>query len=376
MRVAIVRTMPEVSIDIYSENLILGLKAARPDWEIIELAPCPFDRTNPTLTYRVQKYYERFWRYPRMVSQQISAADIIHIVEPCDGHLVYWLKDQGKPIIVTCHDLINYSYPENTKNSTQIPQLSNNAWQYSVRGMKNADCIIAVSKATAKDTMRILDINPMQIEIVPNGVEAIFRPLPREDALSFRNRQGVADDTTCLLNVGSNHPRKNISNILQALAILKAKGLSSQFWKVGADFTSEQKEFIQTYHLEGNIKYLGKPNKSTLCQIYNAADFLLAPSLYEGFGITLLEAMACGTPVITGNVSAMPEVVGDAGILVDPRNSEEIARKIAHLCQNSQNYNDLVEKGLARAKFFSWENNANQVAQVYSRFIKQPVNNI
>ena len=374
MRVLIVRTMPEFSIDIYSENLISGLKTVRPDWEIIELTPRPFKRTNSSFLYRVQKYYERFWRYPRMVSQQIKAADIFHIVEPCDGHIVYWLKEKGKPIVVTCHDLINFSYPENAQKNTQIPQLSNNAWRYSVKGMKYADGVITVSEATAKDTTRILNIDPTRIKTVPNGVEPIFRPLPREEIRSFRHQQRISATTTCILNVGSNHPRKNIGNILQALVILKEKDLPIQFWKVGADFTVEQKEFIKTHHLNSNIKYLGQPDKSTLCQIYNAADLLLAPSLYEGFGITLLEAMACGTPVITGNVSAMPEVVGDAGILVDPRNSEEIAGEILRFCHNSLNYNELIEKGLARAKLFTWENTAEEVAKVYSHIIKQSIN--
>lgn len=371
MRVAIVRAMPELSIDIYSKNLILGLRKVRPDWEIIELAPRPFDRTNSSLIYRIQKYYERFWRYPKLVSWQVKSVDLYHIVEPCVGHIVYWVKEKGKPIVVTCHDLINFSYPENAQKNTQIPQLSDNAWRYSVNGMKQADRIVAVSEATAKDTSRILDISPKLIEVVPNGVETIFRPLPETEILSFRKQQGVSSETICLLNVGSNHPRKNISNILQAIAILKEKGLLIQFWKVGVDFTAEQKKFIQTNYLDNNVKYLGKPNKLALRQIYNAADILLAPSLYEGFGITLLEAMACGTPVITGSVSAMPEVVGNAGILVDPRNSQAIADEVLHLAQNPQIYHELVEKGLARAKLFTWENTAKEIAEVYSQILHQ-----
>jgi glycosyltransferase involved in cell wall biosynthesis len=370
MRVAIVRTMPEFSIDNYSDNLILGLKTVHPDWEIIELAPRPFERTNSAFAYRVQKYYERFWRYPRLVSQQIKAADIFHIVEPCDGHIVYWLKDKGKPIVVTCHDLINFSYPENAQKNTQIPQLSDNAWRYSVRGMKYADRIIAVSDATAKDTAQILNISPTRIKVVPNGVEAVFHPLSKEEILSFRKQQRIPWETTCVLNVGSNHPRKNIDNILKSIAILQEKGLPIQFWKVGADFSTKQKEFIKTHNLEKNVRYLGKPDKSTLCQIYNAADLLLAPSLYEGFGITLLEAMACGTPVITGNVSAMPEVVGDAGILVDPKNCQEIAHEVLRLHQNIGDRQSIIEQGIARTKLFTWKNTAEEVANLYNDIVK------
>lgn len=365
MRVAIARTMAEYSIDVYTNGLISGLKAVRPDWEIIELAPRSFDRTSSSWPLRVQKYYERFWRYPRRVKQQ--SADIFHIIEPCDAHLVYWLKQTGQPAIVTCHDLINFFYQDNLKGSVQLPLISKSAWLYAVKGMKYADRIIAVSSATAKDTTQILDIEPARISVIPNAVEAVFKPLPKVEVESFRDRQGIGTDTFCLLNVGVNHPRKNISTILQAVAILVQKGLPIQFWKAGADFTSAQKQFIQIHNLTKWIKYFGKPDKSTLIQLYNAANALIAPSLHEGFGITILEAMACGTPVITSNVSAMPEVVGNAGILVNPSNAMEVADAAIHLQKDPIYYQELVNRSLNRVKLFTWEKTAEQVAEVYEK---------
>ncbi|AFY86340.1 glycosyltransferase family 4 protein [Chroococcidiopsis thermalis] len=367
MRVAIARTMAEFSIDVHTNGLISGLKAVRPDWEIIELAPRSFDRNNSSWLLRVQKYYERFWRYPRRVKQQ--TADIFHIIEPCDAHLVYWLKQTGQPAIVTCHDLINFFYRDNLKGSVQLPLVSRNAWIYAVKGMKYADRIIAVSSATAKDTTQILNIEPARISVIPNAVEAIFRPLSKVEVESFRARQGIDKETFCLLNVGVNHPRKNISNILQAVAFLVQKGLPIQFWKVGSDFNTEQKEFIQSHNLTKWIKYFGKPDKSTLIQLYNAANVLIAPSLHEGFGITILEAMACGTPVITSNASAMPEVVGDAGILVNPNNPMEIADAVICLQKDPTYYQDLVNKSLHRVKSFTWERTAEQVAKVYEELL-------
>jgi glycosyltransferase involved in cell wall biosynthesis len=144
-----------------------------------------------------------------------------------------------------------------------------------------------------------------------------------------------------------------------------------QFWKVGSDFTDEQKAFIQTQGLETQIHYLGNPDKSTLVQIYSAADILVAPSLHEGFGMTLLESMACGTPVITANLSAMPEVVEDAGILVDPTDSQAIAEAVNQLHSNSTEYQILVEKGLARIKRYTWEKTAEQIAQIYEHLLGQ-----
>jgi glycosyltransferase involved in cell wall biosynthesis len=367
MRVAIARTMAEFSIDVYTNGLISGLRAVRPDWEIIELAPRSFDRSSSSFSLRVRKYYERFWCYPHKVKQQ--TADIFHIIEPCDAHLVYWLKQTGQTAIVTCHDLINFFHRDNLTGSVQLPLISRSAWLYAVKGMKYADRVIAVSHATAKDTTQILDIEPARISVIPNAVEAIFRPLPTAEVESFRVRQEIGTETFSLLNVGVNHPRKNISTVLQALDILVQKGLPVEFWKVGADFTTEQKDFIQTHNLTQWIKYFGKPKKSTLIQLYNAANVLVAPSLYEGFGITILEAMACGTPVITSNVSAMPEVVGDAGVLVSPNSATEIADAVLRLHKDSIYYQELVDKSLNRVKLFTWKKTAEQVAQVYEQLL-------
>ncbi len=367
MRVAISRTMSEFSLDIYTNNLVAGLKKVRPEWEIIELVPRSFDRGSSSLTLRVQKYYERFWNYPQIVRQQV--ADIFHIVEPCDGHIAYWLKKSGVPIVVTCHDLANYFFPDNLQGSVQLPIVSKRAWMYSVNGMQNADHIISVSTATAEDTTEILKISPTHITVIPNAVEAIFQTLPTTESMVFRQQQEISAETLCLLNVGSNHPRKNIDTILQAIAILKDKQLPISFWKAGADFTATQQQFIQDRGLESSIRHFGKPDKSTLVRLYNAADILVAPSLYEGFGITLLEAMACGTPAITSNASAMPEVVGDAGVLVAPTSADEIAAAAIRLYHEPQFYQQLVERGLERVKTFTWESNAELVAQVYERTI-------
>ncbi|MEA5573567.1 glycosyltransferase family 1 protein [Calothrix sp. UHCC 0171] len=359
--------MAEFSIDVYSNNLISALKTVRPDWEIIELAPRSFDRSSSSVSLRIQKYYERFWLYPRRTRKQ--EADIFHIIEPCDAHLVYWLKKAGKHTVVTCHDLINFFYRDNLQGSVELPIISRNAWIYSVKGMKQCDRIVAVSNATAKDTQKILNIDPARIIVIPNAVENIFQPLLKAKAESFRHQQGVTEETICLLNVGANHPRKNLDIILQTVEILKQKGLSIQFWKVGADFTIEQQKFIKACGLTSYIKYLGKPDKSKLVEIYNAADMLIAPSLYEGFGITLLEAMACGTPVITSNVSAMPEVVGDAGVLVNPTDAQEIAQVVFDLHQNPNYYQTIKEKSLMRVQSFTWENTAEKVAQLYEQLV-------
>ncbi|OUL36833.1 glycosyl transferase group 1 [Nostoc sp. T09] len=367
MRVVIVRTMQEFSMDVYADGIISGLKTVRPDWEIVDLAPRNFDRTSSSFFLRVIKYYERFWRFPRLVKQQ--SADVFHIIEPAEAHIVYWLQNAAKTVVVTCHDLINFYYSGNLQGSVQLPFVSKNVWLLAVKGMKYANHIFAVSCVTAKDTTQLLNIEPAKISVTPNAVEPIFRPLPQSEISSFCQKQGSDSKITYLLNVGANHPRKNIFTILESLNILKQKELSIKFWKVGADFTDEQKQYIQNHQLENYITYFGKPDKNTLVQIYNAADILIAPSLHEGFGITILEAMACGTPVITSNTSAMPEVAGDAAILINPKDPQAISEAVLRLHNDPIYYQELVDKGLSRAKLFTWEKTAEKLAEIYEKLL-------
>ena len=365
MRVVIVRREPgaALSMDVYADGLVAGLKTVRPEWTVVEIAPDSW-----TAGSVLCKYYERFWHHPRTVFKQ--QADIFHIIDHTSGHVTYWLKRASKPVVVTCHDLVQLIYPENT-GQTLLPQLSLAAWRFSVRGMKQSDRVIAVSSNTAKDVTQILNIEPERIAVVPNGVESRFCLLSPQEIASFRQQHGISLKTICLLNVGSNHPRKNLFTILKVLEALKKQGLPVCLWKVGSDFTAEQKIFIYSHNLEDSITYLGKPDQSILVQIYNAADILLSPSIYEGFGFTILEAMACGTPVITSNVSSLPEVAGNAAILVEPMDVQAMSEAICHL-QNDSNYRrKLIDKGLARAKLFTWERTAEQVAIVYEKLIDQ-----
>lgn len=368
MRVAIARTMPEFSMDVYAEGLVSGLRAVRPDWEIVELFPQPIDRKSRSSWVRARKYYERFWNFPRCVTQQ--NVDIVHIVEAAEAHMVYWLQQKAKRTVVTCHDLINYFYSDNRVASVQLPLISHQMWMHGIRGMRYADRVVAVSAATAKDTVQILNLAPDRVSVVHNAVEAIFQPLPENQVQAIRQQYNLQPDTFCLLNVGSDHRRKNLLNILQSLAILKQQGLDFVFCKIGADFTAEQKELMQKLQLEEVVRYWGKPERTNLVELYNVADVLVSPSLFEGFGMTLLEAMACGTPVITSNVSSMPEVVEESGLLVDPNSPRAIANAVLHLCQNPLLYADLVEKGFTRVKPFTWQNTAEQVATIYEQILQ------
>lgn len=369
MRVVIVRSMPNFSMDVYADGIICGLKAVHPEWEIVELTPHFLDRHSNSLSLRIRKYYERFWRFPRLVKHE--KADIFHIIDHSEAHIIHWIKKTGTPAVVTCHDLINFFYKGNLQGSVKLPLVSHRLWMNSVKAMRQADHVITVSSVTAQHTREILDIQPTSLSVVPNAVDPVFCVLSEHQAKLFRKIYGSSPSDICLLNVGSNHPRKNILTILAAVKILKEKGTSIKFWKAGTDFADDEKKFIAEHSLENEAVYIGQPEKSTLVEIYNAADILVAPSLHEGFGITLLESMACGTPVITSNVSAMPEVVGKAGVLVEPTDAQQIADAVLSIQADTAYYQKLVEKSLERAKAFTWEKTAKNISKIYKQAMKK-----
>ncbi len=375
MRIIVVRREPTVSLsmDVYANNLVANLKALRPNWEIIEIAPEVWSKEKDLWKAGTgfRKNYERLWRHPQAV--KALEGDIFHIIDHSNAHIAYWLKPKGCKIVVTCHDLVQFVYPEILKDQARFPAFSMASWKYSVHGMKNADRVIAVSTNTAKDVTNMLPIAANKVVVVPNGVEGKFHQLSVDEVLEIKKSYESSPDTFCLLNVGTNHQRKNIDNILKSLVVLRDRGVPVKLWKVGSEFSSEQQKLIRLHSLEPMITFISTPDKITLLKLYNTADALLAPSLYEGFGLTILEAMACGTPVISANVSSLPEVAGDAAILVDPLDVQAIADAVYALQSDTKLRQSYIEKGLARTKQFSWRSSTEQVVQVYESLIYESV---
>lgn len=374
MRVAIVRRAPNTSIsmDVYADGLVSGLKTVRPDWDIVELRP-QTSAAGGGITQKLGKYFEQYWHYPKTIKQH--QADIFHIIDHSDGHLARWLA--SVPVVATCHDLINFLQPENASHQAALPMLSSALWRYSVKGLQAADHVVTVSAHTAKDVTKLLDISADDLTVVHNAVGAAFKPLAPKLSETVFQQYDIPNDRFYLLNVGSSQPRKNITTILNALAqLVSQQEITSSLplihlIKAGADFTVEQKSLIERNHLQGYITHVKKPDTETLVKLYNAANVLVAPSLYEGFGITILEAMACGTPVITANSSSLPEVAGNAALMVDPRDEDELVAAISSLRNDQSLQEKLVSRGLERTQSYTWANTAEQVACVYESVLQE-----
>ena len=366
MKVVVVRRVrgSTPSIDIYADNLVAGLKTVRPEWTITEIEPKPWNSPDNLWMSGpgIRKYHECYWRYPQEVSQ--LQADIFHIVDHTDAHIARWLCKAGKRVVVTCHDLVQFIQPE---KQSRFPALSLAVWRYSVKGMCQSNHVIAVSSNTAQDVQNFLKIPSNQITVALNGVEPHFQVLPVDVVAPLRQQYTTSPETICLLNVGGTHQRKNILTVLKVVESLCDRGVPVCLWKTGGQFTPEQKAYIQEHQLGQHIIHLGNPDKDTLVSIYNAADILLSPSLYEGFGLTIVEAMACGTPVITSNVSSLPEVTGGAACLFNPMDIKGMVSKVLQIKQNHSYRQKIIEGGLIRAKIYCWKNTAEQIAKTYEK---------
>lgn len=263
--------------------------------------------------------------------------------------------------VITIHDLVFMLYPHFlTKRAARYYGQIDEA-------VHRTDAIIAVSKATKQDVVRLLGVPDEKVTVIHEAASPYFRPLDRPDLMQrVKGRFGIRDDF--VLFVSTIEPRKNVSTLLRAFRqFLDDYHLNVQLVLAGEKGWLYEDVFALTEELDlvQDVVFLGRVSTEELLWLYNTAEMLVAPSIYEGFGLTPLEAMACGTPVIVSNVSALPEVVGDAGLLVDPEKADEIAVAMWRVLTDDELRRCLTHKGLKRAQQFSWEKAARQTLELY-----------
>ena len=266
------------------------------------------------------------------------------------------------PIVVTLHDLSFYLYPElfRPANRCYLQALTR-------RTVARAAKVIAVSESTRCDAMRILAVPGDKVVAIANGVDKDMRPIDdRELRESFRQRNHL--DGPFVLFVGTLEPRKNIPTLLRAHALLAQQQSFKHSLVIAGGkgwYYEEIDALVDQLGLRGKVVFPGYVRQEDLPLWYSLADLFVYPSIYEGFGLPPLEAMACGTPVIVSDVSSLPEVVGEAGERVDPHDATRLADIIQTITQDRGRHAALRQAGLARAKLFSWRATASRTAQVY-----------
>ena len=266
------------------------------------------------------------------------------------------------PLVITIHDLSFIRHPNLLRPGSRMYLTL-----FTRLSARRATRIIAVSKHAALETASLLGVAASQIDVVYHGVGEAFRPLPSEAVEAFRRERGLPD--SFVLYLGTLEPRKNLPRLVESFDQARER-TCSLILAGGAGWGAPGlRDTISNLGLTDRVIFLGYVADAELSLLYNAATVFAYPSLYEGFGLPVLEAQACGTAVLTSNSSSLPESAGDAAMMVNPRSVEEMARALAVLLSDSSLRQDLRTRGLAHARRFDWRRTAEQTASVYSRAV-------
>jgi len=276
-------------------------------------------------------------------------------------------------LVVTIHDLLVHVLPRlfPERYSAGYESAALEIYRRALpRTLERADALVAISHSTASDLQELFGVSPDRIRVIPYGVDERFRPLDNEECRPMLARYGLSERPFVLL-VGRVEHRKNHVGALHAFQQLKRRGLLPDHMAVlcggpgsGQDGAAAQAE-IDELELGDDLQVIGYVDPEEMVHFYAGADALLFPSLYEGFGFPVLEAMASGTPVVTSTTSSLPEVAGSAGICVDPNDVEALAEATYRCLTDSELRRKMRDDGLARAREFTWQRAAADTLGVY-----------
>ncbi len=267
---------------------------------------------------------------------------------------------RAKKKILTVHDLSFMRVPE-----TAVPNLKWYLEGAVPRAVKRADLILADSDATRADLVELFGASPQRVQTLYSGVEPMFCRVTDPDALEQTRAQYLLDKPF-ILSVGTIEPRKNLTRLIEAYARLPQRKdfdlvlAGGQGWMHGDIYHAPEK-----FGVSDNVRFLGFVPDRNLPALYTLATLVAYPSLYEGFGLPVLEALACGAPVVTSNTSSLPEVAGDAAMMVDPRDVDALAVALGQMLDDAQLRTDFARRGLIQARKFSWNASARQLREAF-----------
>ncbi len=284
--------------------------------------------------------------------------DLLHST----AFVVPWLS--ARPAVVTVYDLSFMQSPE------AFPRLQQRYLAGQTRhACRRARRIITISESGRQDVHRFFGAPLERIDVVYPGVDAVYRPLPPEDTAVFRRQKGLPE--RFVLHVGTLQPRKNIPLLIEAFAQAAPPDVGLILVGGKGWLFDDILGRAQALGVQDRVRFTGYVPDSELPLWYNAASLLAFPSLYEGFGMPVVEAMACGTPVIASNVSSIPEAAGEAALLFNPQDVAELGDRLTAVLQDPHLADTMRAKGLEQAKQFSWERAGRETAVVYRKAIAE-----
>lgn len=328
--------------------------AARGDVDVVFVG----DRSMPTGRVRraAKGVLREAWAYPVAMPRALTSlgADVVHYPAPM-GSL-----RSPVPVVLSVYDVLPWKYPELFTRTNVRHQ------QHLVRRLtERADRIIASSEATRADLMEILGLPGEIIQVVPMGVNPRFgRRVDDDDVARIAGVRGPY-----VLAVGTLEPRKNLVSTIAAVERLARDGLDIPLVVAGGKGWRDDQLRARIAGSAARILPVGRVSDDELISLYSGASCLVFPSLYEGFGLPVLEAMACGVPVVAADTTSTPEVVGDAGILVSPLDVDAIAAGIRSVVDSPDFTADLRARGMERAAEFTWARTTQMTLDVYREAI-------
>ena len=265
--------------------------------------------------------------------------------------------------VLTIHDLVFMKFPEHRGD-----KLSKYYLKRTKMALQASKKVIAVSESTKKDLIELLSVDPEKISVVYEGVDKQFKSVKDKNLIENTLQKYNLNDKSYILSVCTLEPRKNLARLVKAYSLLpnylQQKYKLVLTGKKGWNNTSLE-QIINDLNLKDRIVSTGFVSQEELPIIYNGAAVFAYPALYEGFGLPPLEALSCGTPVVTSNISSIPEVMGKAALLINPYKEEEIARAIKSILTDPELAAKMREMGFNQSKRFSWQKAARETVEVY-----------
>ena len=326
--------------------------------EALPLPPGPNFAWHPTRI--TPRWFARIWHRLRIPLPVEVFTGRVRLFHATDFTLPPTLP--GVPTLLTVHDLSFVRAPE-----TATPVLKAYLDRVVPRSVQRATHVLADSQATKDDLIELYGTPPEKVTVLLSGVNSGFAPVTDETTCRAVLQRYHIPDRPYVLSIGTVQPRKNYVRLMEAFAALGSAYSDTQLVIAGGRgwLDSPIYRAVDGLKLADRVHFIGFARDDDLPALYSAAACLAYPSLYEGFGFPVLEAMACGTPVVTSNISSLPEVAGDAALRVDPYNVEAITEALRQLLDNETLQTQLTSRGFKQARQFTWQRAARQLCDIY-----------
>lgn len=364
MRIGLINDYPpSTGIGNYAFSLFSELKKLGRDVEMLYLkskeTPVSVEGmrviSTPFKLPFLRRTFNWYFYFPRRIP---GGYDVYH----ASNQYLSRVAEHRRPCVVSCMDI----FPVILKKDYPFPLRF--MLEKALQSLRRADAVITISEYSKKELINKLNMPEEKIKVVHLGVDTnMFKPMDKAKA---RKKLGLPQDKKIILHVSSEEPRKNVSGLIKAFYKFTKKNPNAFLIRVGEKRASTER-LIRELGLEKKVLYYEHVSKEELALLYNSSDVFALPSFYEGFGLPVLEAMACGVPVIASSSTSLSEVLGNGGIMIDPFDVNTLTKGISEVLADRNTRRSLTEKGLKRAKLFSWKKTAKETLDTYEKIYEK-----